>query len=107
MASVLLMALGTQYGAFLTAGVLFGVGIGGMPVLQSETVRRLPVYQRGGGTSTLFLAMDLAMGIGPVLWGAALDRFSYRLVCALSVCVMGCAVVLLLGVFGRRAGKET
>ncbi len=105
-ASVLLMGFGTRFASFLTAGALFGIGIGGMPVLQSETVRRLPVYQRGGGTSTLFLAMDLSMGIGPVLWGAALDRLSYRLVCVLSVCVMAAAVLLLLRVFGKRAGAE-
>ena len=105
-ASVLLLAFGTQYASFLTAGVLFGIGIGGMPVLQSETVCHLPVYQRGGGTSTLFLAMDLSMGVGPVLWGMALDQLPYRLVCVLSVCVMGCAVVLLLRVFGRRVNPE-
>ena len=72
-----------------------------MPVLQGETVRHLPVLRRGAGTSTLFLAMDLGMGIGPTIWGAVSDAAGFTLAYVLSAACIFLSMVLLTLVFRR------
>ncbi|MCD8097589.1 MAG: MFS transporter [Lachnospiraceae bacterium] len=93
------MAFCQNYYLYLFSGLLYGIATGTMPVVQSETVRRLPVNRRAAGTSTLFLAMDLSMGIGPVIWGAILDARGYRVTYLLSTLTISFSVVLLVIVF--------
>jgi MFS family permease len=62
-----------SYAIFLVSGGLYGLALGAMPIIQGETVKNLLPLRRGAGTATLFLAMDIAMGFGPLIWGAVID----------------------------------
>ena len=77
----LCLAAAGSLAMLLAAGVLYGISIGAMPVIQSATVEPLPLQRRGAGTATLLLAMDLSMGVGPVIWGAVIDGFGFTAAC--------------------------
>ena len=99
--SDVILSFCTTLPLFLLAGLFYGIGLGMMPVLQSETVRHLPVLRRGAGTSTLFLAMDLGMGIGPTIWGIVSDAAGFTVSYALSAGCILLSMVLLTLVFRR------
>ena len=100
------LAVTGSFSVLLLAGVLYGVAIGAMPVFQSATVEHLPPERRGAGTSTLFLAMDLSMGVGPVLWGAVIDLEGFTAAYLGAAVLTVAAAVLLVIVFRRRTGER-
>lgn len=102
-----LLAAVHSFPVFLLAGVLYGVATGAMPVFQSATVEHLPPERRGAGTSTLFLAMDLAMGFGPVLWGAWIDRAGFAAAYLAAAVLTAAAAVVLVIVFRKNGSKAT
>lgn len=103
--SNLLISRCTTIIPFLLAGLLFGFGIGAMPVFQNAAVKNLPVFRRGAGTSTLFLAMDISMGIGPVIWGAVIDSAGNPAAFTLAAVVVLLSMIPTIFVFGDY--KET
>lgn len=105
-ASNLLISRCTTAAPFLLAGLLFGFGIGAMPVFQNAAVKDLPVFRRGAGTSTLFLAMDISMGIGPVIWGAVMDAAGSRTAFTLAAVVVLLAMIPTMIVFGSGGNPE-
>lgn len=87
----------------LAAGMLYGVSVGAMPVFQSATLDPLPLQRRGAATATLLLAMDLSMGLGPVLWGAVIDSFGFTAAC-LGGAAFACAAAAALVIVSLRKG---
>ena len=106
--SNLLISRCTTVMPFLLAGLLFGFGTGAMPVFQNAAVKDLPVFCRGAGTSTLFLAMDISMGIGPVIWGVVIDAAGSRIAFTLAAVVVFLAMIPAMTVFGgpKEPGKD-
>lgn len=98
----LCLAVTHSFSMLLLAGVLYGVSVGAMPVIQSATMEHLPPERRGAGTSTLFLAMDLSMGVGPVLWGAVIDGVSFTAAYLSGAAVVAAAGAVLVTVFLRK-----
>lgn len=94
-----LLSVGTTIVPYLAAGMCYGIGMGMFSILQNEMVGRLPVLRRGAGTSTLFLAMDLGMGIGPTIWGAVSDAAGFGLAYALATGCILISMVLLYFIF--------
>ena len=62
---------------FAFAGFFYGANIAALPVMQNAAVRHLPPDKKGAGTATLNMAVDLTMGILPLLWGILIDRIGY------------------------------
>lgn len=91
---VINMAFAATMPRFLLSGLIYGVSIGTMPIFQNNTVKNLRWDRRGAGTSTLFLSMDLAMGVGPVIWGAILDQLGYTAAAFFAAGVFVLAAVL-------------
>lgn len=58
---------------YFICGFLYGASMGVAPVVQDRAVRSLPVLRRGAGTSTLFLATDVGIGLGTALWGTVIE----------------------------------
>lgn len=64
---------------FLLAGAVVGLGFGFcIPTLQSQAVRYAPVHRRGIATSTFFVAFDLGIGLGMILWGYVAEAYGYQ-----------------------------
>ena len=101
--SNLLLSRCTSLAPFLLAGLFFGLGIGAMPVFQNAAVKNLPVLRRGAGTSTLFLSMDISMGIGPVIWGAVIDAAGTKTGFTLAACVVVLSMFFVLFLFREKA----
>ena len=83
-----------------------GMVITGSDMKESATVEHLPPERRGAGTSTLFLAMDLSMGVSPVLWGAVIDLEGFTAAYLGAAVLTVAAAVLLVIVFRRRTGER-
>ncbi|MBO6014201.1 MAG: MFS transporter [Oscillospiraceae bacterium] len=91
---------------FHLAGAALGLGAGiCTPALNAEAVRYVPQSRRGAASATFFMATDIGIGIGGVLWGAFVDRGGFRTV--FLGCVICIAVSLLLCfLFFSGKGKE-
>ncbi len=98
----LCLAVTHSFSMLLLAGVLYGISVGAMPVMQSATVEHLPPERRGAGTSTLFLAMDLSMGLGPVLWGVVIDNLSFTAAYLGGTVLVAAAGGVLVAVFSQK-----
>ncbi|MDD4803303.1 MAG: MFS transporter [Syntrophomonas sp.] len=63
---------------FIIAGSFLGLGYGILnPTLQALSVCNVPPNRRGAATGTFFIAFDLGIGLGTILWGyvAALTNY--------------------------------
>lgn len=59
---------------FLACGATLGLALGSIgPALQALAVRRAPHHRRGAAMASFFLATDVGIGLGSVLWGFVLD----------------------------------
>jgi len=75
----LIISLSHSLGVLMIAGAVFGFGIGFcMPTLQALAVRYVPVDRRGAATGTFFIALDLGIGLGTILWGYVAAASSYQ-----------------------------
>lgn len=75
--TMFLLATLPSFGLLLLAGILYGFAMCAIPIILNCCVEGLPQNRRGAGTSTFYVAMDLSMGIGPILWGALIDGFGF------------------------------
>lgn len=65
---------------FLLAGAFIGLGFGFcLPTLQALAVRDSPVHRRGAATGTFFVAFDLGIGLGTIVWGYVAAATSYQI----------------------------
>lgn len=84
-AAMLVLSQAQQLWMFLLAGVLYGVGFGGMmPSLQALAVKDVVPARRGAANSTFFSAFDLGIGLGAVMWGVVAQATSYAVMYQLS-----------------------
>lgn len=79
------LALADSLGLFLLAGCLNGLGMGlAQPSLQAITVEGVAPQRRGAANATFFIAFDLGIGIGAMLWGVVAAQWGYPAVYAAS-----------------------
>lgn len=65
---------------FLFAGAVLGLGYGFLfPTLQAMAVRHAPAHRRGAATGTLYVAFDLGLGLGTILWGYVAAATGYQI----------------------------
>jgi MFS family permease len=83
---------------FYAAAVILGFGNGVVfPTFQTMTNNMVTASRRGAASSTLFIAVDLGMGLGMILFGVISQFFS--MAAAFLVCSCICAAGLLLFLF--------
>lgn len=104
-AGLVVLALASTSVALLVAGGLLGLGMG---TLQSSAhviaVSVAPLHRVGLATSTLFIMMDLGVGLGPLALGAVIGQWGLpAMYLGLSALVLVAAGVYHLG-HGRRFG---
>lgn len=64
--------------AFLLAGALVGAGFGNFQsTAQALAIKMVPQHRFGHATSTFFIFLDVAVGVGPFLLGFIVSHISY------------------------------
>ncbi len=95
-----------QHLFFYLAGAALGLGAGiATPALNAEAVRFVPQSRRGAASATFFMATDIGIGIGGVLWGKILDNAGFRPVFLGCILCIGISIVLSIVFFS--GGKKT
>lgn len=85
-AGFLMLALWQTHTGFFVAALVLGFGNGVVfPTFQTMTNNMVPASRRGAASSTLFIAVDLGMGLGMVLVGIIAQYYS------ISVAFMVCS----------------
>jgi MFS family permease len=87
-----LLALIRQPWAFYTSAVVLGLGNGVVwPTFQAMVNNIVPANRRGAANSTIFIAMDLGMGLGMYIAGMISEHYS------ISAAFVACATYALAG----------
>ena len=96
---------------FLLGAVIFGIGTGlNSPTLYAWTIDLSHPARRGRGVATMYIALEVGIGLGALLAGWIFDNQPGRLpwVHALSLaCVLAALGYLLLGVRATPASPPT
>lgn len=95
--SLIFIAVLPNYFSLLIAGGIFGIGFSCLlPTLQAMAVRHAPPHRRGAATGTYFMAFDLGLGLGAVLWGFMAEKGGYSLMYleAIIPLIIGAAIYL-------------
>jgi MFS family permease len=73
-------SLAAQLTHLLLAGSFIGFGYGFcLPALQTLAIIKSPPQRRGAATGTFFVAFDVGIGLGTVLWGYVAALTGYHL----------------------------
>lgn len=99
-------ALIANEAVFLVTGAAYGYVQGiASPVLCSLVMEGLPADRRGAGSSTLYMMLDIGVGIGSFIWGIVIKLSGYTAVyCGAGLCAVA-AIVLTMAFYGRK--KQT
>lgn len=90
----------------ILAGALTGLGYGTlMPACQAIAVSLVPPERLGTGISTMFLLMDVGLGVGPVLLGGLVSATGYGTMYALLAGVSVVSALFYVVVHGRKAAS--
>ena len=88
---------------FILAGIIYGIGYGAVvPTTQAMSVLNIPANRRGAANATLYLFVDLGVGLGSFIWGALAHRVGFSLMYLLAIIPILCALVFYL-LFARKA----
>ena len=97
MGAFVLLALGSGEAAFLACGALMGMSLGMLgPALNALAVRKAPLHRRGAASATFFIATDVGIGLGSVLWGIVLDSGGFARMFLGAAAVLGVALAYSL-----------
>ncbi|AGF73571.1 MFS transporter [Corynebacterium halotolerans] len=97
-----LLAVATADWQIIIAGALTGLGYGTlMPACQAIAVSAVPADKLGTGISTMFLFMDVGLGLGPIALGVLVSATSYGTMYAVLAGVAVLAAVFYHAVHGR------
>ncbi len=88
----------------LLSSVFIGIGYG---TVQSNylaiAIKEADSHRKATATSTFFIFMDLAIGVGPYIYGLLLGQMSYRSVYSLTVIWILLSIVVYFVFHGRKA----
>lgn len=102
-AMFLMMAFASSPTMLYAAGLFFGVSMGfAFPLLNSMAVKNTPASRWGAANAMFFLANDLGVGIGALVWGVVVDSFGFFPIMMGGIAMFVAAYVIALFVFPRR-----
>ena len=100
--ALLLLAVASADWMVVMAGALTGMGYGTlMPACQAISVRLVEAHELGTGISTMFLLMDVGLGVGPVFLGMLVGAAGYGAMYVFLAAVLVVASALYVVVHGR------
>jgi MFS family permease len=90
-------------GIFLLAGALIGIGYGTLlSNFQAIAIKQSPSHRKALATSTFFMMLDLANGIGPYIMGMLIGFMSFRTL-YLTVAIW---MIVCIGIYYLAHGKK-
>ncbi len=90
---------------FLAAAVLMGLGYGNFQsIAQALAIKLTPHHRMGLANSTYFIALDLGLGLGPLMLGYIVPVFGYRGMYMVLVAVILAGIAVYHFMHGRRDG---
>jgi predicted MFS family arabinose efflux permease len=100
---LLAAAIGNPAVLMPLAGVFHGFSLGiGFPMLNQIAVKASPASRRGAASATFYLAMDIGVGGFAVLWGWALDNWSFRTAYGGAAITIAISLALCFFFLGRK-----
>jgi MFS family permease len=91
----------------LLAGGLIGLGIGSLQSsCQTIVIKVVPSHLIGLGTSTYLIFVDVAVGIGPIIFGLFVPLAGYRGMYLISAFIALSCVLIYYLVYGKIAAKR-
>lgn len=100
--ALVLLSVANANWMVVLAGALTGMGYGTlMPACQAISVRLVDHHQLGTGISTMFLLMDLGLGLGPVFLGFLVGALGFGTMYLVLAGVVVLAAVWYVMVHGR------
>ena len=86
--------------------LVIGLGLGSVtPTVQAATVNLVQPHNIGLAVATFYLLLDLGTGIGPLLLGAVVGAWDYRVMYLVSAALVVVIAVHYTLVHGRHAGR--
>ncbi|MCC4722544.1 MFS transporter [Salinicoccus sp. RF5] len=93
---------------FLAAAVLMGLGYGNFQsIAQALAIKLTPHHRMGLANSTYFIALDLGLGLGPLMLGYIVPVSGYRGMYMVLVAVILAGIAVYHFMHGRRDGEVT
>ncbi len=84
------------------SGLFFGVSMGfAFPLLNSLAVKNTPAERWGAANAMFYLANDVGVGVGALIWGAVIDAFGFAPIMIGGMVVFAAAYLIALVVFPR------
>lgn len=101
------MALSGSETVFLITGAAYGYIQGiASPVLCSLVMEHLPADRRGAGSSTLYMMLDIGVGIGSFIWGIVIKLGGYTaMYCGAGAFALVALVLTLVFYAGKNKQK--
>lgn len=92
---------------FLVAGALIGIGYGTVQSsFQAIAINQAPSHRKALATSTYFIFLDLANGVGPYVIGTVIALIGFReLYVAMSIWILACIGIYYV-IYGKKAAAE-
>ncbi|NLO21038.1 MAG: MFS transporter [Syntrophomonadaceae bacterium] len=89
------IVLSHSISGLMLAGAVFGFGFGFcIPTLQAFSIRFAPAHRRGAATATFFIALDLGIGLGTIIWGYVAAASNYQVMYVSALLPVILAVIL-------------
>ena len=102
-----LLALWQSQTGFYTAALILGFGNGVVfPTFQTMTNNMVPSSRRGAANSTLFISVDIGMGLGMILAGVIAQYISIPAAFLVCSAIATAGLVLFLGVTLKYYSKQ-
>ena len=99
--SFLIISYATVLWMFLLAAFVASFGFGAcQPAIQTLAMKTVNPERRGAASSTVFIAMDTAFFIGPILAGTIVGLFGYTTMWRVTLIPMGIAFIIVI--FSRK-----
>lgn len=105
---LLMISQATTSFVFLTAAVLIGLGYGNFQsIAQAIAIKLTPPHRMGLANSTYFIALDLGLGVGPLLLGYLVPATGYRGMYLTLVFLILIGIVVYFAVHGKKDKEIT
>jgi len=96
-----------QWYTLIATGILVGIGIGTIQTsCQTIALKVSPAHHTGLATATFFTAVDMGVGIGPIIFGSLIPLIGYRGMYGAAAVVALLSVLLYYLLHGRKASLQ-
>ena len=102
-----LLSMAQNSVVFLLAGALIGIGFGTLlSNFQAIAIMESPKENKGLATTTFFISLDLANGLGAYLMGVLLGIFEFRMLYMVVAIIILASSIVYYFAYGKKSGKR-